>query len=1281
MSRSRARQIRVIRRFLALVCAAWVIVAAASAAHAAMFLADHAQVFRVERGTLVPLASIEQADHVAAASHGGAWVSADKRLMSIARDGSMRKVADLAEDQWGHATHLIADPYDDSVWLATDTALLLHVAASGDLLYGTTLDAPVDAIGVAADQSVWATAGGALFHFSRAGQRLETRALFDGLAPTMLAVDSLRERVWIATSEAIYRVPMLAFSPPEPVVRGNIGGFAVAVRSGDLWSIVDASVLVVDGSDETLHPVDLPAPSDARHARALAYDADEDAIIIQATHGLLRAAAPDRIVERWMNLDTTVIVASSPRIEPQIALIRPPDGAAVLDEHAALVLQLGMRCNAAPCGAGVEHWRGASIEATLNGEPIAGPLVEASGRVALHASPPLRIGSNRLRARVVDRFGHVAAMDAHVTLLSDSISTDAIALPESGAGSVPKAANKPPSVQLTSPTPGTTYTAAASIALEATAADSDGSIAKVEFYRSGSVLLGTATSAPYRFVWANAPVGNHSLTAKAYDNRNGSANSPSVAISVVANRLPTVAVTSPANDEFLAAGSPIVLSATATDPDGTIAAVEFLAGTAIVGSIATPPYRIEWTAPAGTYSIIARATDDRGGHSDSIPVRIVVGDPPLVVVTQPIACALVDGPTDVELAADAISTSGRISKVDFYDGAVFIGTVTAAPWRMTLVNAAAGSHSIAARAIDDHGVAATSRYSSFTVHAPNEPPTISLVSPAEGARFPFGATVTLTATATDRDDAVVSVEYRTGAASGTLIGRAVNAPYAVSWSGMPAGSYTVVAIARDERGASTTSTPVHVTVDPNAPPTVALTSPAAGASFTAPATISLAASAADSDGSVAKVEFYAGAALVGSATAAPYAATWRDVPKGTYVLTAKATDDVGATATSAPMSVAVIDNAPPIVALAPPAPSGPYFAPASIHLAASASDPDGSVAKVDFYVDGTLIGTATSSPYAILWNDAGGGTHSIAAIATDDRGAATASVSIAITINATIALDITAGLEGSSVDDDRILVSGTLSAPPNSGVLVNGIIAQLDGSGGFYANGVALQPGDNAIPIALVAPSGQTATRTLTVSRSGTAPFELNAAPTDGIAPLTVLFAVHDRGSRSFRRMDFDFNADGTRDFTVSSTQFVNGDAVVATTYPEGTYKATVTAYDDHDSPIWSAEPVITVRALERHDAQLRAVYLGMIDSLRSGRIDLALDAITGDAQDRYAAVFAELGAGLPAAIDTLGTLQPHWFGIDRAEYLLVRDTPQGPQAFLIDFIRGEDGVWRIDAM
>jgi RHS repeat-associated protein len=93
---------------------------------------------------------------------------------------------------------------------------------------------------------------------------------------------------------------------------------------------------------------------------------------------------------------------------------------------------------------------------------------------------------------------------------------------------------------------------------------------------------------------------------------------------------------------------------------------------------------------------------------------------------------------------------------------------------------------------------------------------------------------------------------------------------------------------------------------PNAPPTVSMTSPATGANFTAPASVALTATAADSDGTIQKVEFFHGGNnLIATVTNAPYSVSWTGVPQGAYVLTAVATDNQNATTTSAPVNITV----------------------------------------------------------------------------------------------------------------------------------------------------------------------------------------------------------------------------------------------------------------------------------------------------------------------------------------------------------------------------------------
>jgi hypothetical protein len=94
----------------------------------------------------------------------------------------------------------------------------------------------------------------------------------------------------------------------------------------------------------------------------------------------------------------------------------------------------------------------------------------------------------------------------------------------------------------------------------------------------------------------------------------------------------------------------------------------------------------------------------------------------------------------------------------------------------------------------------------------------------------------------------------------------------------------------------------------NVPPTVSLTSPADGATFTAPVDITFHADASDSDGNITQVAFYADGGLLGTANTSPYEFTWTGAPVGPHSLTARATDDGGAVSTSATISVTV--NAP-----------------------------------------------------------------------------------------------------------------------------------------------------------------------------------------------------------------------------------------------------------------------------------------------------------------------------------------------------------------------------------
>jgi chitinase len=163
--------------------------------------------------------------------------------------------------------------------------------------------------------------------------------------------------------------------------------------------------------------------------------------------------------------------------------------------------------------------------------------------------------------------------------------------------------------------------------------------------------------------------------------------------------------------------------------------------------------------------------------------------------------------------------------------------------------------------------------------------------------------------------------------------------------------------------------------------------------------VNLAATASDTDGTVTKVEFLNGAAKLGEDTTAPYAFTWSGVAAGTYPLTARATDDLGGTSTSAVSRITVsAGNTPPNVNISSPADGAVFAWKPTITVTATAGDPDGSITKVEFRDGTTVLGQDTSAPYSFMWRNVPSGSHALTARATDNAGAVTTSSSVGITV-------------------------------------------------------------------------------------------------------------------------------------------------------------------------------------------------------------------------------------------------------------------------------------------
>jgi hypothetical protein len=299
-----------------------------------------------------------------------------------------------------------------------------------------------------------------------------------------------------------------------------------------------------------------------------------------------------------------------------------------------------------------------------------------------------------------------------------------------------------------------------------------------------------------------------------------------------------------------------------------------------------------------------------GPTATATPINV----PPVIALTEPTAGTTYLAPASLTLVAAPADEDGTIARVDFFAGPVLIGSATQPPFRITWQNVSAGTYALTAQATDDDGAKATSAAVNITVAEPaNAPPSINIAEPLTGAIFEAGGSVPIAALADDIDGRVVEVQFY----AGTTLLETINSRrirYEYTWQNVVVGSYALSALAIDDDGATTTSDLVTITVNPppNNPPTITLTAPQAGQTFSLTQTITLAATANDVDGTVTEVEFFANGTSIGSGSTPPdgptipYSLTWTAPNTGSYVITADASDDDDDSTTSAAVTISVL---------------------------------------------------------------------------------------------------------------------------------------------------------------------------------------------------------------------------------------------------------------------------------------------------------------------------------------------------------------------------------------
>lgn len=559
----------------------------------------------------------------------------------------------------------------------------------------------------------------------------------------------------------------------------------------------------------------------------------------------------------------------------------------------------------------------------------------------------------------------------------------------------------PPTVSIISPTANAVFNQPTTINIAVNAVDgnADGTIASVEYFANGN-SLGSVTSPPFTFTWANPAIGEYSLTARATSNTGQKTTSAPVPVSVVKGQPPVVSITSPANDASFRAPANITIDADATDVNsgGSVAKVEFYSGTTLLGTDNVAPFSFSWqNVPQGDYQVTAKAFAANGLSTVSASVHLIVTSPylPVVSITSPKNGQQFPAPATFNVTAEAVATypGAKVQRVEFFLGSQLIETQFNYPYTFKVYDLAIGNYSLTAVAFDNTGVSNTQTVN-FQVNV-NQPPVVSLVNISNNQHFPSNSDLRLTANATDPDGKIKSVEFF---ANGNPLFTEVNAPYTRIWPNLQVGTYVLTTRATDNTGGVTVSNPITIIVDNNAPPTVNITNPYQGAEYPGPATFRLEANATDPDGKITKVEFYNGNSYVTTEYNYPYSYLWPNVPEGNYNIIAKAYDNSGAFTISQAVQFSVVPNQAPTVMLASPSDNDTYSFGQGVSFLAFAND-DGQINRVEFYNGPTLMFTEYNYPYSRTVYGLAPGNYDITARAVDNSGATALSGSVHFTVN------------------------------------------------------------------------------------------------------------------------------------------------------------------------------------------------------------------------------------------------------------------------------------------
>ncbi len=517
-----------------------------------------------------------------------------------------------------------------------------------------------------------------------------------------------------------------------------------------------------------------------------------------------------------------------------------------------------------------------------------------------------------------------------------------------------------PAVTLSSPVEGATVNGQVSIVFSVT----DNVGVKQTTVTAGSTTLCSVAGPAASCSWNTLSTPNGPVTV-AVTATDAAGNSKTASVGVTVNNTdatkPVVGITAPSSGAQLS--GTVVISFSATDNTG-VAGITVTAGATTLCSLAGTATSCSWNTtlvPNGSYTITVTARDAAGNtQTASVGVSVNNADttPPVLTVTTPAAGATVSGTTTVSFSAkDNVGVTAITVSANGVTICSVTGSATSCAWNTT--NLANGSYTVTVTARDAAGNNQAVSRGVTVSNADKTAPTVTISSPASGAKV--SGTVTVTFSAADS----VGVTSITVAAGGTAICSLAGTATSCAWDStkFPNGTITLSVTAKDKAGNSQSvarSVTVNNPVADATKPTVSFTTALAGT--IAKGSVLVGVTSSDNV-KVTKVVLAANGNTFCTLTTPTGSCTWNTLtsPNGSVTVTATAYDAAGNTAIAqAVVTVANGDAISPTAAFL--APMGSTLS-GNVIIQASASDNIGVV---------SLMVTANGKPICNL----GGGLNS-----------------------------------------------------------------------------------------------------------------------------------------------------------------------------------------------------------------------------------------------------------------------------------------------------------------